>query len=412
MEDEEVDEARKNWKDITPEDQRKLKAFYYNDRNLFGRDRLWYSYRKAHPESKISQRTVLAWLKQQELWQKITPPARKGSMRPILSSKPGQYQIDTIDLSTVSYNGFRYVVSAVDILTKRLFSKALKEQTQDTVVEFLDEMKSMDDIVVEGFVSDNGAPFQGKTQAWATENGVSWRFGRPGRPETQGQVEKIQHSIKKMLYASMRLGERNWPEMLPKIVSNINNTMSFATKKSPMEVQMAENKQEIYEFIKAKKGKSRKGFVPKFEAGDKVRLLIPPESSDIRRRAKSGYFGSDIYEIVSRSPSVYAGYVDSYKLKNPETGQNLKGLFPATSLRLVPEGTQPIQGQDEPGANEEGEYEIDSLIDRRELRRARGPQVQYLVLWRGYERNQATWENREDLLINARQLVEEYDRSH
>lgn len=404
---------KKNWDPLTADDYTKLKAFYYEKKNILGRDRLWYAYRQAHPESQISQRTLLnEFLKKQELWQRTTIAPKKGSIRPIISKEVGNYQIDCMNLSAISYNGYRYIVSAVDILTKRLFAMAIKTQTQQSVVDFLKEMKRLPDIQIKSFHSDNGTEFQGLVQSWATTNEVKWTFGRAGRPEGQGQIERMNHTTKRMLYAAMRIGDKNWPSILPQLVENINNTMSFATKKSPLEVQNAaeEDKERVYDYIKSKKMKSRRGFEPEFQLGDHVRLLIPSESSDIRRRAKIGYFGSELFEVVAKSKKVHEGFVDSYKLKNLQTGGIIKGLFPSTSLRLVPSDTEKYTGDTRPEATEEGHYEIEALIGKRELRRRRNRnQVQYLVLWADYPRSEATYENAEDLPAD---LVSEYENEH
>src|SRR5687768_9605364 len=129
-------------KDVTPEDEERLKRFYYERKNFHGRDRLWFAFRHAYPESNISQRSALAWLKKQKIWQQTTRThGSGGNIRPILSSSPGAFQIDCINLSAVAFGGYRCIVNAIDIFSKRLFSMAMKTQDQRNVVRFLNQMK-------------------------------------------------------------------------------------------------------------------------------------------------------------------------------------------------------------------------------------------------------------------------------
>lgn len=406
------DQTPQNWKDITPQDSAQLHHFYYVEKNIFGRDKLYQAYRAAYPNSKISQRTLLDWLKHQEIWQTTTKNPKKGSIRPILSSKVGHFQIDCGNLEAIEYNRYKYFVVATDILSKRIYAKALRSQSQQEIRNFLQEMKNYG-AEMHSFQSDNGVEFQGYVQDWCRVNDVAWRFSKPGSPETNGQAERMVGVLKRMIYASHRLGEKNWALVIPKLVENLNKTGSFgAGLRTPDEIE--QNVEESYEKVKAQKLKGRGSrFAPKFKLGDIVRQFIKGDTTDIRRRAKIGYFGKELFEIVSIVPSKHPGFQVGYRLKSQQSGTILKGLFPAYSLRLVPPGTIYLEENiNEPPPDNAGRFEVEAIIDKRTRRSRDGHYVEYRVLWRGYPANQSTWERRTELMERARDAVQDYENTH
>jgi hypothetical protein len=318
-----------------------------------------------------------------------------------------------------SYRGFTYIINMVDILTKRLYSTAVKANNQENVRRFLDGLLQ-DGVEFRTIQSDQGSEFKGIVQGWADENGVKWLFSKAHTPQSNGIVERMNGTVRRMLYASIRTGDPAWPSALPKIVEAINSTVSFGAGKTPAQVE--QDVQGSYEEQRAMrmKGKGVK-FSPKFLVGDSVRRLINDESSDIHRKSRTGYFGDKVYTIIDIVPSKHPNFMDSYRLEDSQ-GQRLQGLYAAYTLRLVPQGSaedtiRPVVENDE--ELPEDEYEIEALLNKRTIRvgarrgQQRGQQVtQYQVLWKGYPRSQATWLPRSSLIKTARDLVREYENTH
>ncbi|KNC96065.1 uncharacterized protein SPPG_08457 [Spizellomyces punctatus DAOM BR117] len=83
------------------------------------------------------------------------------------------------------------------------------------------------------------------------------------------------------------------------------------------------------------KGKGVK-VLPPFNVGDVVRKYISGQGTDIKRRAKMGYFSEEKYEITAVVPNPHPNYMNSYKIKSVNTNHILPGLYPAWQLRLIP----------------------------------------------------------------------------
>lgn len=410
MDHDEEDERKKNWAPLSPENYQRLKRLYYDEKNIFGRDKLWSVFKSRYPDENVSQRSIMEeFLKKQELHQRITRNQAKGSIKPILVRESGHFQLDCGNLQSIRRNNFAYFVCMVDILTKRVFGKPLRSQDQVSVRNFLNELLE-DGVEMKSITSDNGQENLGLVQEWARENGVDWRLTKSHTPQSNGAAERTVQTIKKMIYAAVRAGDRNWVAFFPRIIENINNSPSFgAGLKTPAEIEA--DLEGAYEKMRAKKMKGRGfRFKPKFKVGDRVRRLLPQIGTNIRRRAKQGYFGDDIYTIVGSVKSRHPNFQDSYKLAD-EDGNVLKGLHAAYSLRLVPEGTEQLERVHNLPPDEEGRYEIDSIVAKRTRRTRNGNVVEYKVKWVGYP-GQDSWESREQLLEDAPDAVYEFENTH
>ena len=53
------------------------------------------------------------------------------------------------------------------------------------------------------------------------------------------------------------------------------------------------------------------------------------------------------------------------------------------------------------------EYEVEEIINHRKRRRDRTTKIEYLILWKGYQRHEMTWEPEENV-VNAQEKISEY----
>ena len=62
--------------------------------------------------------------------------------------------------------------------------------------------------------------------------------------------------------------------------------------------------------------------------------------------------------------------------------------------------------------DDEAEYEIEKLLQKRRIRRGRGWSTQYLVRWLSYGPEDDTWETEHELRRHANDIVEAYETAN
>ena len=115
---------------------------FYDNYNFFGRDKLFNMLRDKYGEDKSpSRRQIADWLKQQEVNQINTPS--KGKPREIKSSMTTPNTIlamDLVDLQKFQVRGFKYLLNAIDMSSRFIYSVALKNKEE---VEVLNGFKKI-----------------------------------------------------------------------------------------------------------------------------------------------------------------------------------------------------------------------------------------------------------------------------
>lgn len=406
------------FKALTPEDEKALKQLYYTQGAIFGRDKLYHMFKRENPSSKASRRSIFDWMTHQELWQLNTRPTLSmGIVRPTVAKTTGSVQIDTVDMTSNAYQGYTKLINAVDIFSKRVYSYPCKSATPENVVKAMEKFKSQG-MKCTFLQSDNGGEFMGAFPGWCEENRIKHVTSKPHSPYSNGVIESKNGVIKRLLFQLMKARQTaDWVTLLPQAIANINNSIAFATGKTPMDV---ENDADIHEQVAASilakanrryKGKGQPS--QPLRVGDYVRRRLEYDPHGLRKASKHGYWRTDIYQITAVVQNrKFANVTASYRIKNVETSEVVKGLVGRWELLRIPppDKMQPIPKALVRPPPEEGttdEYEVESILDKRVYR----GKAKYLVKWKGYSRKESTWEPLENLL-DAMDAVNEYDRVH
>ena len=102
----------------------------------------------------------------------------------------------------------------------------------------------------------------------------------------------------------------------------------------------------------------------------------------------------------------------AYRLQLPRTWKGIHPVFNEAVLSPYTPPAYPSQHHPPPPppdiVNGEEQYEIEDLMDSKMDR----GKLKYLVKWKGYPREQWTWEPRETLLHDAKKIVEDFHRRH
>jgi hypothetical protein len=146
-------------------------------------------------------------------------------------------------------------------------------------------------------------------------------------------------------------------------------------------LQVAQNQQKMYA--------DRHRVECNFEVGDLVFLRLQPyRQSSLKRsgteKLKPHFYGP--YRVIKRVGEV------AYELELPE-GSRIHNVFHVSCLKKVL-GQQVTTSTDLPPLDEEGQLVLtpEKIVDVRERRLRRRVIREYLVIWRGFPMEDATWE--------------------
>jgi transposase InsO family protein len=170
---------------------------FYKNHNYFGRDKSFNLLRdKYGDEISPSRRQIASWLKQQEINQLYHPS--KGKPKEIKSSMttPGKILgMDLVDVQKFQVRGYKYLLNAIDMSSRYLYSVALKNKTD---VEVLNGFKKIyNKSKIRAVRSDNGSEFiNDKFTDYLKKNGLEQILGEASKPQSNGMVERVNGVIK------------------------------------------------------------------------------------------------------------------------------------------------------------------------------------------------------------------------
>ena len=407
---------------LSSESEERLKKLYYD--SPFGRDRMYHLFKQRFPDDKTSRRAIMDWMKRQEIWQlSVRPTLKRGVVRPMVSKKLGSIQMDYLDLSSNPYNGYDAIANAVDILSKKYWAYPCKKQTVENTIKALEKWMS-EGMKISFLQVDNGGSFLGRLPDWCREHNIKHAYSKPHSPWSNGVIENKGGLFKKTLFMLMKTRNTNdWVSLTPGIVKSINSTMTFATKKSPDEIEdNAELHESVGDMIQrnANKRYKQKGSEADLKVDQYVRRRMEYDKTGLTKGTKVGFWSKEIYQVVKvvhnrKNPNITA----SYKIKNIDNNSVTSGLVPRGELLLIPDprNMQRIPEAvvrpppvNEEASDEEPEWEVESILDKKVTKATRGRpgKILYKVEWVGWARPR--WEPVEN--INAPELIREYERAH
>jgi hypothetical protein len=262
-------------------------------------------------------------------------------------------------------------------------------------------------------------------------------------PETDGQTERMNQTLENLLRAVVNEWNDDWEEKLPTVEYTMNNTINASTKLTPFDVcltwkpQLAVEhrdwqllKDEVpaatksfddivitYDLVtqnirksqeQQQKQANKHRIDEKFKVGDKVMLSTANLKLPFGiRKLTARYFGP--FEVIGVNNDV------NYKLRLPpqwKVHNNIhtsklkkfnedKEVFPDRQQLVEPPPTVVME-------DGQTEYEVDRIIDHKTD--TNGNPTKYLVLWKGYNAEDATFEPIEHL-ENASEAIAKYHQS-
>jgi len=311
----------------------------------------------AKPLKEVSQ-----WLMGQDAYT-LHKPLRKTFRRRRTYSKGinDLFQADLADMSALARqnDGNRYILTCIDVFSKRAWAIPLKTKSGDCVKEAFE--KIFEDEIPNMIQTDKGTEFLNSTvQALFARHDVK-HYTSENEDIKAAVVERFNRTLKNKMWRYFTYAKtQKYTDVLDDLVHSYNNTYHRSIGMAPSQVTI-DNSQEIVKRLYPLKRKP----IYKFEVGDKVRM------GRGKHVFKKGYvqgWTDEIFTVTTRHPTDPA----TYGVKDYD-GEDIKGKFYEQELQKV--------------LKQDDVYEIEEVVKTRK----RGGKVEYFVKWKGYPSKFNSW---------------------
>ena len=145
-----------------------------------------------------------------------------------------KWSLDVIGPLTMARGQLRYCVIAVDYLTKWVEAEPLAQKTEAKCTGFLWKNVICRFGIPHTVVTDNGKEFDNPSLiALCEQLGIKKVFSSPGYPQSNGQVEAANKTIKDNLKKKLERLKGAWVDELPKVLWAYRTTSRSATGETP-----------------------------------------------------------------------------------------------------------------------------------------------------------------------------------
>jgi hypothetical protein len=299
-----------------------LQQTYYNPTTGFqSAPKLYEKLKHDHP--KLTLKYTKEWIAKQYVDQ-ITRQRRKPiSYSKILSYGPGDiYQIDLMIYNRFAWQHYKYILVIVDVYSRLCYAIALTNRKAEYILDAIKTaFKKLG--IPTNINADNEFNNNIFNKYWE-ENNIKTYFSQPDQLHKNAIVERMNRTIATMIQKYRQsTKDYNWPAVLPKLITNYNTTVHSTTKQTPNDI-----------FFKDAPPQDMIDHIP---ATNAINI-----GAQVRTLTKKKIFDKGDKETYSRSIYTVTGHMgNKYKVKNNDSGHELKTLFKIYELQVVNEVQQP-----------------------------------------------------------------------
>jgi transposase InsO family protein len=205
-----------------------LEREYYTNKNMVGRDKLYFILKRKYGDRAPTQKAINDWLINQKVHQLHRRQFKSQTITPIRNVRvPNQmWQADLVDMGSKPDNGYKWILTVVDIFSKYAYARAMRNKEKQTVATAMaDILRTQKPRLLQ---TDNGSEFIASNfQALLRRYNVKHITGLAGRAFSQGNIERWNGTVKAVigrLWTARK--QKKWVADLPQIVDNYINLWS------------------------------------------------------------------------------------------------------------------------------------------------------------------------------------------
>ncbi len=292
-------------------------------------------------------------------------------------------------------DGYMYGLTVVDCGSRLTECQPLRDRTSKAVLEGLKEIYKRKVISIPSvrMEVDDGSEFKKDFADFFKKKEIFLRVAEPGRSRQQGLVENrngllARTLMRRMVAEELLTGVKSveWVHYLPKLLKLMND--KYYQKKVTL------TPEELMAPVKID-NQSR----DLLENGTSVRIkLDKPVNHLTNRREHGGFRQGDVRWSIKPTTilrlQLIPGQPVLYKVKGK------KALYTRNQIQIINETSR------YPPSSVQFKFVIDKILKKKKVNGL----FKYLVKWENEPADKATWESREQLLEDAPDVVEEFDK--
>lgn len=266
------------------------KSYFDPSTGYAGANKLYEKLKKEHKG--ITRKKIQEVLNKQEVVQ-LNKKEKSGSFVP--NYPLHEFQIDLIYIENTFLNSARYALTCIDAFTKIAHVQLMKKRTEEDSVEAMEKtLKVMG--IPEMIYCDEGSEFtSNEFKNLMKKNGIKLIFSLGHAP----MVERFNRTLKEMIDKYLQSSNsKTIVNILPKIVSNYNNSYHSTIKMTPNAVN-DDNVGEVWVNINEKATRVKR---ERLEVGDNVRVKLKPKSNEKKYKPK---WSKAIHKIIEIKDNQY-----------------------------------------------------------------------------------------------------------
>ena len=356
---------------LTHEEEKLLKQIYYDPSHPAGLG----SIAALAAAAKVPVKKTREWLKKQSTYTLHRRAFKRYPTRKYyVSDIDEQWQMDLADMVQVQSKnqGFRYILTCIDILSRYAWARPLKTKSGNEVAAAIADIFESGRKPRRIQTDQGGEFFNPAVKKLLSDNDIELFSVKS--PVKAAMVERFNRTLKSKIWRMFTSrNNHKWLDDLPKLVYSYNNAKHRTIAMKPANVNK-DNAMLVWERLYAK-DKRNVSTMKGIREGDVVRI------SAAKGQFEKGYLPNWSREEFTVD-KINTKYLPNMATLKDYSGETIEGAFYADEIQKI------IREKDD------DVYDVEKIIRQKK----KYGEVWYLVKWLGYGNNFNSWVRKKDIV--------------
>ena len=268
-------------------------------------------------------------------------------------------------------DNYCYMLAVIDCFTKMVWLYKMRDKQTTTVIDQFKLLFQECGELPDNLQTDVGGEFDSQSfSSFIKNSGVNHYFAYGDRKCSI--IERFNRTIQDIIYAMMdHYNTHKWTKLMADAKQIYINRKHATIKMTPLQAELIENQSKLLKTYHSKYAKFKKKEA-KFKVGDYVRI------AGLRNKFKRSYFQNYSNEVFQIHSILRNLPTPRYRISNFYGGELIQGTFWPNELVKF-------------NFNDETEWRIEKILDRRKIGKGKRKQTEILVKWLGWPDSYNSW---------------------